>query len=160
MILITVGSSEFQFNRLLKNIDELCEKKIIEGSEVIAQVGYSTYIPKYYRYFEMIDKEQFNKYLEDASLIITHAGVGTIISSLKKKRKVIVFPRLKEFNEHVDNHQLEISKSFEISNYIKVANNFEELKKIILDIDLFSPREFISNNTEMNSLIIDIIENF
>ena len=44
-IFITLGSQKFQFNRLLIAVDKLCEKKIICGEDVFAQIGYSDYVP-------------------------------------------------------------------------------------------------------------------
>lgn len=158
LILVTVGSSEFEFNRLLEIIDLLCENNIMEKNDIIAQTGYSSYIPKNFKNFKMMEKSQFSEYIKKADVIITHAGVGTIISSLKSEKKVIVFPRLQQYNEHVDNHQLEISKSFEDANYIKVAQNYEELKNIICNIDNFYPEKFVSNNEQMNLLVLDVIE--
>ena len=45
-IFITLGSQKFQFNRLLKAIDELCEKGTVDAEDVFAQIGYSDYLPK------------------------------------------------------------------------------------------------------------------
>ena len=40
-IFITLGSQKFQFNRLLKAVDELCENQIVDAEDVFAQIGYS-----------------------------------------------------------------------------------------------------------------------
>lgn len=45
-IFITLGSQKFQFNRLLKAVDELCEKGTVDAEDVFAQIGYSDYLPK------------------------------------------------------------------------------------------------------------------
>ena len=42
MIFITLGSQKFQFNRLLRAVDELIEKGVIDDT-VFAQIGYSDY---------------------------------------------------------------------------------------------------------------------
>lgn len=42
MIFITLGSQKFQFNRLLKALDDLVEEGAIQ-EEVFAQIGYSDY---------------------------------------------------------------------------------------------------------------------
>lgn len=49
-IFITLGSQKFQFNRLLKAIDELCEKGTVDAEDVFAQIGYSDYLPKNFSY--------------------------------------------------------------------------------------------------------------
>ena len=58
MIFLTVGSQKFQFNRLLKKIDNLVEIGIIQ-EEVIAQIGYSDYIPKNFKYKQFMDRDEF-----------------------------------------------------------------------------------------------------
>lgn len=83
MILVTVGSQKFPFNRLLEKIDELVENGTIK-EEVFAQIGTSDYIPKNYQYVDFIDQEEFNKKIEEANIVITHAGTGVIVNSLKK----------------------------------------------------------------------------
>lgn len=49
-IFITLGSQKFQFNRLLKAVDELCEKGTVDAEDVFAQIGYSDYLPKNFSY--------------------------------------------------------------------------------------------------------------
>ena len=92
MIFITVGSQKFQFNRLLKEIDRLIENKVI-NEEVFAQVGASDYKPVNYEYKDFITQDEFKEYMEIASLVITHAGTGAIITALKNDKKVIAIPR-------------------------------------------------------------------
>ena len=87
MIFVTVGSQKFQFNRLLKKIDELIENKVI-NEEVFAQIGVSNYKPQNYKYKEFVTQDEFNKYLDEARLIITHAGTGVIVNAIKKGKKV------------------------------------------------------------------------
>lgn len=57
MILVIVGSQKFQFNRLLKKIDELIDKGVIK-EKVFAQVGYSDYIPRNFEYKKFLDREE------------------------------------------------------------------------------------------------------
>lgn len=158
MILITVGSSNFEFNRLFMMIDELCEEGVLMKDEIIAQTGNISYKIKNYSHFNFINNEIMEQYIEKANLIISHSGTGTVIKSLKKNKKVIIVPRRKKYNEHIDDHQLELANSFLMSNYLKVANNKAELKKSILEIDSFIPKKFISNNEKFKKLIVKILE--
>ena len=155
MIFVALGTQDFHFNRLLEAIDTLLVDDTIK-EEVFAQTGYSTYNPKHYQCKRFMDHAEFYKYLEKCSLLITHAGTGTIISALKKKKKVIVMPRLKKFHEHVDDHQLEIASMFSEKGLICSAKDKIELKKIILEIDKFQPTEFVSGKND----IVDIINGF
>ena len=158
MILVTVGTAEFQFNRLFKIIDELCDDGILNANEIIEQMGYTTYKPKNYKSFQFLENDQFKKYIDQSDFIITHSGVGTIINSLKRGKKIIVFPRLSEYGEHVDNHQEEIANIFTNSKYVLFANDKIQLKKAIEEINKFYPKKYVSHNNKMNDIIIDYIE--
>ena len=117
-IFITLGSQKFQFNRLLIAVDKLCEKKIICGEDVFAQIGYSDYVPKNYRYNNFLDREEFSMEMGKADIVITHGGTGAIIGAVKKEKKVIAVPRLAKYGEHVDDHQLQLIKQFDDLNLI------------------------------------------
>lgn len=126
MIFITLGSQKFQFDRLLAKVDELVENGIIKD-EVFAQSGASTYIPKNYKYKNFLDKNEFSELTSKADVVITHGGTGAIIGAVKKGKKVIAVPRLKEFNEHVDDHQIQLLKEFSLMNIIEACFDLSEL---------------------------------
>lgn len=145
-------------DRVLKYIDELCEENVINGSEVVAQIGYTNYKPHNYKYFNLIGREDFQKYIEEASVIISHAGTGSVIPPLKMKKKVIVVPRRLKYGEHLDDHQLELADVFSSAGYTLCANDKQELADCIRKMELFQPKEFKSNKKEFNALVIDFIE--
>lgn len=111
MIFVTLGSQKFQFNRLLKEIDRLIENDVLQ-EEVFAQIGYSDYLPKNYKYKDFLSRDEFMEYEAKADLVITHGGTGAIIGAVKKGKKVIAVPRLAKFEEHVDDHQLQLISQF------------------------------------------------
>ncbi len=111
-IFITLGSQKFQFNRLLKEVDQLCENKKI-SAEIYAQIGYSDYLPKHYEYKDFLDREEFAVEMDKADIVITHGGTGAIIGAVKKGKKVIAVPRLAKYGEHVDDHQLQLTRQFD-----------------------------------------------
>lgn len=158
LIFITVGSSEeYKFPRLLKIVDELCDEGIIDGNEVVAQIGYTEYEAKNFKTFDMTSSEEFKKLIEQSEIIITHAGTGSVISALKAKKKVIIFPRREEYGEHLDNHQLELADLFVQMRCVLCANSKEELYSCIEKINDFKPNAFVSNNFGINELIIEYI---
>lgn len=154
LILVAVGTSEFPFDRLLGDIDVLCEEGVIDGSQVIAQIGCSGYRPRCYRAFSLIARDDYQKYVDEADFIITHAGTGSVIPSLKMGKKVIVFPRQKQYHEHVDDHQFELSDIFSRRGYVLAATNLDELRRAICEMDSFEPAPFVSNAERMNQLVI------
>lgn len=113
MIFVTLGSQKFQFNRLLKAVDELQTDE-----EIFAQIGYSDYKPQNYNYKDFLDREEFAAWEEKADIVITHGGTGAIIGAVKKGKKVIAVPRLAKYGEHVDDHQIQLIEQFRNLNLI------------------------------------------
>lgn len=155
MIFVTVGSQKFQFNRLLKEIDRLIESKIIV-EEVFAQIGVSDYIPKNYKFERFLKQEDFKKNIEKADIIITHAGTGVIVNAVKKGKKVIAIPRLKEYLEHVDDHQIQLINEFSELNFIEPVYKVNELEKALKEVREKKYNKYVSNTDK----IIESIEKF
>ena len=130
MIFVVVGTQKFQLNRLLEEIDNQIEKGII-NEEVFAQIGNSDYQPKHYNFKKFIDKDEFEEIIEKCTVLITHSGVGTIISGLNHNKPVIVYPRLKKYNEHIDDHQTEIAQSFSEMNYVLLCNENDDFSNLL-----------------------------
>ena len=155
MILVLLGTQNNSFKRLLEAIQHNIDKKVITD-EVIVQAGFTKFESKDMKILDLIDKEEFSKLQDEADLIITHGGVGSIISSLKKGKKVIVVPRLKKYDEHVNNHQLQIARRFEQEGYVKCAINLKNLEKVIKSMDKFIPMKYESDESN----VVNIIENY
>ena len=157
MIFVTVGMSEHNFDRLFKIIDELIAERVIT-QKVFVQTGNSNYKSKYFESSDIVDNDTFNKMVDECDFMITHAGTGSVVPALKKHKKIIVFPRMEKYNEHIDDHQLELASLFAKEGYILCAFNKDQLIDCINQINNFSPKEFISNN-KIENIIIDFIEN-
>lgn len=152
MIFITLGSQKFQFDRLLKEVDNLVLNKKIDDV-VFAQIGESTYIPKYFPYNRFLDREEFAEYMQKSDLVITHGGTGVIINAVKKGKKVIAVPRLEKYGEHVDNHQLQLLKEFECMGIIETCYEIKELEQKYNKVLCTEYRRYQSNT---NNIILSI----
>lgn len=145
MIFITLGSQKFQFNRILKEVDELINQGIILES-VFAQIGSSNYLPKNYSYKKFLSRDEYIEKMRLADIVLTHGGSGAIINALKSNKKTIAVPRLKKFNEHVDDHQLQIVNSFVESGYIMCLEEIGELSIALTKVQNIKLKKFESNN--------------
>ena len=155
MIFITLGSQKFQFNRVLIEIDRLIQEEIIT-EKVFAQDGYSDYKPKNYKYKNFLDRDEFSEKMDKCKILITHGGTGAIIGGLKKNKKVIAIARLAKYDEHVDDHQLQIVNQFNEEGLIIGITNVDEIKKKLESIEKISFKRYKSNTQE----IIKSIEKF
>ena len=161
MILVLLGTQNNSFHRLLEKIDELIEKNVID-EKVIVQSGYTKYDSKNMRVFDLIPQEELERYQEQADLIITHGGVGSIISSIKKDKKVIAVPRLQKYQEHVNDHQKQIVELFNKKGYIIGINEVEELEDAIIKMQDFVPvkyKETEYGDKKILKIIKDFIDN-
>lgn len=158
MILVLLGTQNNSFSRLLNAIQENIDNKII-NDKVVVQAGFTKFDSKDMKIFSMIDKEKFSKLQDEADLIITHGGVGSIISSLEKGKKVLVAPRLKQYGEHVNNHQMQIAKRFKEQGYVKYVINMKHLGKAIKSMEKFKPKEYKRSKSSVIKIIEDFIDN-
>lgn len=149
MIFVTVGTNKFSFNRLIKKIDELIrDGKITE--KVVMQIGHSTYEPKYASWFRFESYEKIKELTKKARLVITHAGVGSILTSLSFNKITIVVPRMKKFNEHIDDHQVELARELSKESKVLVVFDVEQLYKFL------NKRVNFVNKNRKNRLALEI----
>lgn len=156
MILVMLGTQNNSFVRLLKQIDELVEKKVID-EKIVVQAGYTKYDSKNMTIFGLIPREELERYQDKADLIITHGGVGSIVSSIKRGKRVIAVPRLHKYKEHVNDHQLQIIKNFDNKGYIIGISDVEELEDALMKAKDFVPVKY---ETKGENKIIKIIEEY
>ena len=160
MIFVTVGTHEQPFNRLIQKIDELKKDGII-NEDVIIQTGFSTYEPKYCQWSKLIPYQQMVKNVADARIVITHGGPASFIMPLQIGKTPIVVPRQHQFNEHVNDHQLEFAKNVEERNKnIIPVYDIQELGDIIRKYDSIASGsvELKSNNKEFNEKLEKLVE--
>ena len=157
-IFITLGSQKFQFNRLLKAVDELCEKEIVDAAGVFAQIGYSDYLPRKYSYKKFLDRDEFSNEMGKADIVITHGGTGAIIGAVKKGKKVIAVPRLVKYGEHVDDHQLQLIKQFDELNLICPCRDTNKLSDALDTVQKASYNGYESNTSNIISSIEEYIK--
>lgn len=158
MILVLLGTQNNSFHRLLEEIENSIKDKII-NEEVIAQVGYTKFKSRRMKIVDFVSKEQLEQFQNEANLIITHGGVGSIVTSIRKGKKVIAVARKHEYGEHVNNHQIEIVKNFNEQGYIIGVEKVEDLKQAIEKSKEFKPKEYKINNKLMLKKIEEFIEN-
>ena len=158
MILVLLGTQNNSFYRLLEEIEKNIKDGIIK-EEVVVQAGYTKFESDKMKIIDLMSKEQLDKFQDEADLIITHGGVGSIISSIEKEKKVIAVPRMHEYGEHVNNHQKEIVKDFNDKGYIIGIEKVEDLKQAIINSKDFEPKKYQPNNEKMLKIIENFIDN-
>ena len=157
MIFVILGTQDKGFVRLLEEIDRLINDGVISDS-VIAQIGHTKYYSENMKLMDFIGIDQFNDYIKSADLIITHGGVGAILNALLQHKKVIAVPRRAEFNEHENDHQIEIVQEFKNYGYIQGTLSVNGLKEEIMKNNEFTPKPYKANNQFFCDQLAEIIE--
>lgn len=147
MIFVTLGTQDKPFKRLIRAVEKQIELGNIT-EKVIVQSGCTKYTSKQenMKIIDYMPIEDFNKYLEDARILITHAGVGTILQALDKNKIIIAAARKRVYGEHVNNHQEQILDNFSNEGYILPLKSFRKLNEVIDKAKDFKPKKFEKNN--------------
>ena len=134
MILLTVGT-QLPFDRLVELVDRLALKYQIQ---VKAQIGKSDYQPQQLKSQSFFTPDEMEQAFKEASIVISHAGMGSIINCLRFKKTMIIYPRMSKYGEHRNDHQLDTLESFSNIQGIYPAQNENELERLISNIGQLS----------------------
>lgn len=127
MIFVVIGTSSWNFDRLIKALDEIAPSL---DEKVIMQIGNSNYVPVNSEYFRFRSKEEVDKIYKNADIIVCHAGIGSILSTAKYKKDLIIVPRRRKYGELLDDHQAEIARKLEKRGII-IVWDVKDLETII-----------------------------
>ncbi|MEO8065159.1 MAG: glycosyltransferase [Pseudomonadota bacterium] len=128
MIFVTVGT-ELPFDRLIDVVDEWAGRT--ERADVFAQIGDSYKRPHNIRYKTFIEPAEFQRRFSSADVIVSHAGMGTILSALQFQKPIVVMPRRASLQEHRNEHQLATARRLAALGKITVALDEAELARTL-----------------------------
>lgn len=160
MIFVTVGTHEQPFDRLIKYVDELKRDNKIKEN-VIIQTGYSNYEPQYCEWQKLYPYQQMLDLVKNARIVITHGGPSSFIMPLQIGKIPVVVPRQKQYDEHVNDHQLKFTKEVaeRMGTIINVVET-EQLGYVLENYDAIVSdmnKNQISNNTKFNLELEEIV---
>jgi UDP-N-acetylglucosamine transferase subunit ALG13 len=132
MIFYSVGT-QLPFDRLTGYLDQWCEETGF--SEIIGQVARG-HIPKNFKAYDYLSSDAYKSYFIESELIVSHAGMGSILTAIEYGKPIVIVPRKFELGEHRNDHQLSTVKRFRGTCGIYVAENYSELVDI-LELDSY-----------------------
>ena len=141
MIFATVGT-QLPFDRLVSALDSWLETQ--EQTEVFAQIGVTSYRPRRLKWKKFLDGQEFSEHFENATAIVAHAGIGSILPALELGKPIVIMPRLAELGEHRNDHQLATARRFEQMQLVSVAYNTEQLIEQLEHVGSKGPSQEIS----------------
>ncbi|AGS23030.1 glycosyltransferase family 28 protein [Rhizobium etli] len=148
MILVTVGT-QLPFDRLIKAVDSFAEELT---KPVLAQIGKGTYTPQNMKWIKNIEPADFDRVFRDATIIVSHAGIGTVLTAKRFGKPIILVPRKASLGEHRNDHQLATVSQLVGRPGIYVAQSDDELKDYLLQ-DLDSPSHEEASDAGRASLV-------
>ncbi len=157
MIFVTVGNDFRGFDRLLKKMDEIAP---LISTETVMQKGYSKYLPQNTQYFSFVAMDRAIEYIQKSELVVSHAGIGTIILCREYGIPLLILPRRKGYGEHMNDHQMEIAKALEErgDEDIHIIYQEEQLGETISKILKKGRGSISAENTGRTNLIKTIRE--
>jgi len=157
MIFVTVGNDFRSFDRLLEKMDQIAP---FIPNEIVIQRGYSRYLPKNTTYFDFVSMPIAIEYIQKSELVVSHAGIGTIILCKAQGIPILILPRREKNGEHMNDHQMEIAKALEerMDENIHVIYQEDQLKKNISRILMEGRRHIPVKNIGKANLIKTIRE--
>lgn len=128
MILVTVGT-QGPFDRMVRAFDRWAQHN--RQHEALVQIGAGAWKPTHVRWTEFLEPALFRQAFESAELIVSHAGIGTLIAALELGKPIVVMPRRAGLREHRNDHQLATAEHFCRRHRVPVATSEEELSGAI-----------------------------
>lgn len=154
MIFVTVGTHEQQFNRLIKKIDQLKKDGYIKD-DVFIQTGFSDYIPESCDWKKFLSYEEMIQKIKDAKIVITHGGPSSFILPLQYGKTPIVVPRMKKYDEHVNDHQVDFCERYNTT----FPNRIILLENIMKMVEKIELAKMIKGNVNNNNNSIIFSQN-
>ena len=133
MIFVSVGM-QMPFNRLCKAIDDWAEQH--GRNDIFMQIGDTDWQPKYCRFENMISPTEFRKHIETASLLVMHAGIGSIVTGMECGVPMLLMPRLASLRETRNEHQTATAEQMKNLPGITIAKDEYELAQKLANLDL------------------------
>lgn len=156
MIFVTVGTHEQQFNRIVRYMDWWASE---HDEEVVIQTGYSTYEPQHCKWKKLFSYQEMQQNVVRARIVITHGGPSSFIMPLQIGKTPIVVPRKKEYDEHVNNHQVSFSRAVEKRmGTIIVVENVDKIGEAIDGYDSMVRNRKIGINSNNKKFCCELSE--
>ena len=155
-IFIPLGTQKFPFNRLVCAINKLVNKGLYKPEEIVMQAAVYDEIPVFSHY-HLIPADQFNDLISRAELVITHCGVNSIMTCMKYRKPLLIVPRLKEYGEHIDDHQMEIAEVMKMKYDVLVADNLDDIDVYITKARTHTYKPWVSHNGELIDFLKQIL---
>lgn len=132
MIFATVGT-QLPFPRLMSALDRIAGEHALD---IVAQTGDPAFAARNLKAHAYFSPTEFDAACSSASLIVGHAGMGTIFAAKRYMKSLVLFPRRASLGEHRNEHQLATADQMEGTRGLYIARDLAQLESLICCSDL------------------------
>jgi UDP-N-acetylglucosamine transferase subunit ALG13 len=132
MIFLTTGT-QLPFDRLVQALDDVAP---LLRREVFGQIGQSGYTPLNMAWSVFLTPPEFDAKFRAATVVVSHAGIGTILSAQKYRKPLVIVPRLARYGEHRNDHQLATANQVRDKKGVYVTDDVDALPGLLSRTDL------------------------
>lgn len=158
MVFVTIGNATQGFPRLLNAIDEFAGAGGFGDEEVIVQSGHTAdFQPQHCIARPFINMDEFDRLMEDASLIICHGGC-TQLQAVRLGKVPVVMPRRKKYGEHVNDHQVQLVEALRDEGMIVPALEIADLGRAVAEARLRNTHKGLLPTSPMVSLVAQAVK--
>ena len=126
MVLVTTGTNEQAFDRLVSAAAVLAERE-----DAFVQYGSSRLPHGRGEWVDFVDFDELTVRMREARVVVCHAGVGSIMLARRCGHRPIVMPRRVDLGEAVDDHQLHLARRLDGAGIVVLAENEQELRAAV-----------------------------
>lgn len=131
-VFAATGSRSFPFDRMIQALDGAVSSGVLpEGTTVLAQVGSSAWEPRFIDVVDYLDRDEFLARVDEADLVVSHGGTGSLMTALSRGKRVVAVPRRAVFGEVVDDHQVEFVRQLERAGLLRVCDEGDDLAAVM-----------------------------
>jgi UDP-N-acetylglucosamine transferase subunit ALG13 len=125
VIFVTLGTHHDPFPRLIEGLQAL------DAEELVVQYGHSPAPLHAAETSQFLPFEDLIEQIRTADVVVTHAGVGSILTCLRLGRTPLVVPRQSRFGEHVDDHQVELTRALARERKVIPVWDMSDLPRLV-----------------------------
>ena len=155
-LFVLAGTQRFPFGRLIGALNQLVESGMYMPEEIVMQASVFPIEPLF-AHDSYIPKEEFDGYLNEAEVVITHGGVNSVMAPMEQGKPLVIVPRMKRYGEHIDDHQLEIAEMMEKRYDVTVVRDMAQLPEAIRRAQTHRYKPWVSHTAELIQYIKSIL---
>ncbi|AOS96484.1 hypothetical protein AUP74_01019 [Microbulbifer aggregans] len=158
LILLTTGTRA-PFDRFVRIVDDWAGKNA--NARIVGQIGRGRYRPRHIEAKPFLDSSEYRALARDCTLILSHAGMGSVLSALEYGKPLLMMPRDQQLGECISDHQFGTARRMACLPGIYIAHNAAELiRRLDTHHSLIAPEKPQKNTRqlELAQFVTDFIE--